>query len=115
MACAVNIVSDSGKTAQGLSEMQPFRSISGKRSPDCEPAFSTEKRICSSDSDSVSVSKLSHTLSHLSTDKKKASSSPIHNKQVSHSSVLNPAFKPAPAFDLKFVASDQDVLLTLQT
>ncbi|MTI12725.1 hypothetical protein, partial [Sansalvadorimonas verongulae] len=113
MACAVNIVSDSGKTTQVLSEMQPFHSISRKRSSDCEPEFSTEKRTYSSDS--VSVSKVSHTLSQLGADKKKASSSPIHNKQVSHSSFLNPAFQSAPAFDLNFVASDQDVLLTLQT
>ncbi|WP_196220780.1 hypothetical protein, partial [Sansalvadorimonas verongulae] len=33
---------------------------------------------------------------------------------VSHSSVLNPAIQSAPAFDLKFVASGQDVLLNLQ-
>ncbi|WP_230459870.1 hypothetical protein, partial [Sansalvadorimonas verongulae] len=79
--------------------MQPFHAISRKRSSACEPAFSAEKRICSSDSDSDSVSKLRYALSRLGTDKKKASSSPIHDKQVRHSSVLN------PAFDLKFVAS----------
>ncbi|MTI12065.1 hypothetical protein, partial [Sansalvadorimonas verongulae] len=93
--------------------MQSFHSVARKRSPDCEPAFSTEKRTYSSDS--VLISKVSHTLSQLSTDKKKTSSSPIHNKQVSHSSVFNPAFQSAPVFDLKFVASDQDVSLALQT
>ncbi|WP_196220939.1 hypothetical protein, partial [Sansalvadorimonas verongulae] len=85
--------------------------ISRKRSPDTKVSFGAGKRR----HDSGSVSELSHTLSQLSTDKKKAPSSPIHNKQVSHSAVLNPAFQSTPAFDLKFVASDQDVLLALQT
>ncbi|MTI11750.1 hypothetical protein, partial [Sansalvadorimonas verongulae] len=111
MACAVDMFSDSGKTAQGLLEMQPFHSITRKRSPDSKASLGGGKRKRNSDS----VMKVRHTLSQLGRHKKKASSSPIHNKQVSHSSVLSPAFQSASAFDLKFVASDQDVLVTLQT
>ncbi|WP_196221452.1 hypothetical protein, partial [Sansalvadorimonas verongulae] len=73
MACAVDICSDSGKTAKRLSKMQPFHSISRKRSPDSKASFDVEKRR--RNSDSGLVTKRSHTPPQLITDKKKASSS----------------------------------------
>ncbi|WP_230460062.1 hypothetical protein, partial [Sansalvadorimonas verongulae] len=68
-ACAVDMFSDSGKTAQGLSEMQPFYSISRKRSPDSKASLGGGKRKRNSDS----VMKVRHTLSQLGRHKKKAS------------------------------------------
>ncbi|WP_230460101.1 hypothetical protein, partial [Sansalvadorimonas verongulae] len=62
--------------------MQPFHSISRKRSSNREAAFGAGKRRNSADSALLSVSKLRYALSELSTDKKKAPSSPIHDKQV---------------------------------